>query len=346
MSKIFKLKTVPQIKRIPSGIYVFDLLTGGGIPEGRVTLFYGDKSTNKTTLATRLVGTYLRKNPDKQALYIDFEGALDPKWTETLLCRYGDVSDRLLVSQPAYAEEGIEVAIESLQTPDIGIYIVDSIAMMVPIEEVDGDVDQKYVGILARTANKLLRKFVYYMAKWKDEGHPITVILINQLRTAISRGGPTSFMPSHTKPGGKLQDAMASMVIKFYVHKTEEKTINKQKLPMRIWYSFIVEKNKVGGAPKITGAYPMSLINTDVYKVGDICDAPQIVNLLKDTGLLEKEKSKYVLLGENYATQKEIFKKLTEDYDFKVQVLQELYKNNDILLATGIINETNNIKED
>lgn len=308
-----KFKELKQVKRIPSNVFTFDLLTKGGIPEGRFTLFYGDKSTSKSTFALRLMKTFLENNPDRYACYVDFEQALDPAWVETIV---GD-TDRIYVTQPAYAEDGIAELQKATSDKTIGFYVIDSLAMIIPMSEAESDADQSFVGLIARTVNTLLRKIVPNVAKHNKEGHPVTVLLINQLRHAI---GKPSYIPTYTMPGGKFQEALVSMEIRFY----QDKVHKNNDIPVKVDFCFVIEKNKVGGIPKMAGKYTMALVPFGRYQIGSVIDEPIILDFLKQYNFLKKEKNGYTLFDTTYSTQAEIMEKLYREKEFRLMVTNRL----------------------
>lgn len=311
-----KFRELKQIDRIPSNVFTFDLLTKGGIPEGKFTLFYGDKSTSKSTFALRLMKSFFEKYPDRYACYVDFEQALDPAWVMSILKEQSYI-DKLWVAQPSYAEEGIATLQKATVDSSIGFYVIDSLAMVIPMSEADSEADQSFVGHMARTVNTMLRKIIPNIAKNNKEGHSVTVILINQLRHSI---GKPSYIPSYSLPAGKFQEALVSMEIRFYqdrVHKVNE-------VPSKVDFSFVIEKNKVGGVPKMAGKYTMALLPSGRYEIGDVIDEPVIIDFLKQYGFLKKEKSGYTLFNNSYATQTEISEKLYKDKKFRFEIINKL----------------------
>jgi len=307
-----KFKEIKKIEKIPFDIFTLDLLTKGGIPEGRFTLLWGAKSSGKSTVALRLAKSFLSKYPDRKVCYIDFEHSFDKDWAEKIV---GD-TDNLLLSQPDYAEEGIALLQELVKTPDIGLYIIDSIAMLIPVVETDADPDQDFVGLQARTTNKLLRRVIPAMARHNKEGNSITFVLINQLRSEL---GSRTFVKTYSKPGGNFQDFVASLEIRFYIdeiHKDGE-------IPVAITFAFTIEKNKAGGTLKTVGKYTMALVDMKEHKAGDVIDENVIIDFLKKFELLKKDKN-YILFGEEYKTQADIKKRLVSEIAFKREVTRKI----------------------
>lgn len=312
--KAISLKELRKVEKLPTDVFEFDLLTQGGIPEGRFTLFWGAKSSGKSTMALRCVKAFLEKYPDRKACYVDFEQAFDPAWA----IRIVGETDNLLVVQPSYAEEGIQFLKETIGAPEIGLYVIDSLAMMIPVTEAEASADQDFVGLQARVVNKLLRKLLPHVAKHTREGNSITVILINQCRSSI---GKSTFVQSYSKPGGLLQDFITSLEVRFYVESVEKGENN---LPISVEFAFVIEKNKTGGVPKTVGKYTMALTDIKEYKAGEVIDAPRILSVLKKYGLMQKVDKGYEVFGEVFRTQNDLKEKLREDISYKREITERL----------------------
>ena len=237
--------TVPRIK---SNCFMLDLLTGGGIPEGRITIFHGAKSSGKTSMALRVAGEYLRRYPRYSVVYMDFEQDFKWDWAKHF------ISDpkRFHLVQPDYGEQGIDLMKEYAQCDDIGLIINDSLAMMIPIRDAEISADADTVGLQAKLVSKMFRKLIPLMLIARKRGQLLTLLLINQTRVRI---GTKTFAPQTYKPGGNMQDFVASLDIRFYMK--EYKKIGN--IPAKSVHRFLIEKNRVG-IPKRSGEYIMSLV--------------------------------------------------------------------------------------
>lgn len=304
----YKFGEAFKIKKLLSGILSFDLLTKGGIPIGKVSLFYGGPSSGKTTLSLKLLGRFLEEYPEAQGLIVDFENSLSQEWGEKII---GSSSDRVDVVVPAYAEEGLAFLKEVLEKGEYQFIVIDSLANIVSVQEVDADAEQEFMGFSARTINKLLRRILPLIVDNERQGKPITIVLINQVRASIQRG--PSYVNTFSLPGGKFQEFLASLIVRTYQRKVDEK----DELPMIGNFSFVVEKNKSGGLPKVVGEFTINLAT------GEIMNDSLFINLVKEYGLLEQEKGKWRFLGEVYSTQKEIKERL-RGIDFYKQVIDIL----------------------
>jgi recombination protein RecA len=181
--------TSPSIRGISSGALSLDLALGGrGFPRGRIIELFGPESSGKTTLALHAIGSAQKEGGI--AAFIDAEHALDPSWAK----RLGVNLEELLVSQPSYGEEALQIAEMLIKSNSVDIVVVDSVAALVPKAELDGDIGDTHVGLQARMMSQAMRKLTGAIAK----SHT-TVIFINQIREKIG----VMFGSPETTPGGR-----------------------------------------------------------------------------------------------------------------------------------------------
>lgn len=305
--------SVPPVKRLRSGVFSFDLVTGGGIPLGRFTEFHGDKSTGKSSFALRLTGKFLDQFQESVALYVDFEQSFEPTWARNFI---KDL-DRVYVVQPSYGEEGVDLIIQASREPEVGFVVVDSLATIVPSKEADSDSFSANVASQARIVSSMLRRLLPVVSQAKKQGRELTFLLINQIRVKFDAH---SFGSAVTKPAGKMQDAVVSMDIRWYA-----KEYHKQgDIPVKVTYTFNVEKNKVGGHPKRAGEFVQYLIPINGFSAGDVEDERIIIKYARLSNLLVKDGAQWHFLGHR-------FKSLQEIEMFIRQNRQEIYDK--VLLA-------------
>lgn len=174
---VMKLGSAPAmgVEVIPTGSLSLDLALGvGGIPRGRIVEIYGPESSGKTTIALHIAAEAQKMGGT--AAFIDAEHALDPIYAKAI----GVNIDELLVSQPDYGEQALEVAEALVRTDAVDVIIVDSVAALVPKTEIDGDMGQSAVGAQARLMSQALRKLAGAIAKSR-----CVIIFINQLREKV-----------------------------------------------------------------------------------------------------------------------------------------------------------------
>ncbi|MBU0485437.1 MAG: recombinase RecA [Proteobacteria bacterium] len=167
--------TVEPIPVISTGTLSLDIATGvGGIPRGRVTEIYGPESSGKTTLALHVIAEAQKKGG--VAAFIDAEHALDVNYAE----RLGVNIDDLLVSQPDFGEQALEIAEILIRSNAVDVIVVDSVAALVPKAEIDGAIGDSHVGLQARLMSQTMRK----MTSILNKSHA-AIIFINQIRMKI-----------------------------------------------------------------------------------------------------------------------------------------------------------------
>ena len=177
------------ISGISTGCLSLDLALGGrGVPRGRIIEVYGPESSGKTTLALHVVAQAQKK--DGIAAFIDAEHALDPSWAKKL----GVQLESLLVSQPNSGEEAMHIAEMLIKSNAVDVIVVDSVAALIPKQELDGEIGDTHVGLQARLMSQSMRKLTGAIAKSKT-----SVIFINQIREKIG----VMFGSPETTPGGR-----------------------------------------------------------------------------------------------------------------------------------------------
>ncbi len=177
------------IKGIPTGSLSLDIALGGqGIPRGRIIEIYGPESSGKTTLALHVIAQAQKK--EGIAAFIDAEHAFDPTWAKKL----GVELDTLLVSQPGSGEEAMQITEMLIKSNAVDVIVVDSVAALVPKQELEGEIGDSHVGLQARLMSQSMRKLTGAISKSKT-----AVIFINQIREKIG----VMFGSPETTPGGR-----------------------------------------------------------------------------------------------------------------------------------------------
>lgn len=193
---IAKLSDRPlNVETISTGSLVLDSILGGGLGKGRIVEIYGKESSGKTSIALTAIANVQKAGGT--AAFIDLENALDPKYARKL----GVDIENLAVSQPDYGEQALELVQQLAESGVVDIIVVDSIAAIVPKQEMEGDLDQQSIGLVARLMSRSLKKLVGTANRTKT-----TIVLINQTRVAI--GGYS--------PMGTPEDTTGGKALKFY----------------------------------------------------------------------------------------------------------------------------------
>jgi recombination protein RecA len=186
-------KDIEPIESISTGSLGLDMALGiGGVPVGRVIEIYGPESSGKTTLALQITASAQAK--DKVCAFIDAEHALDVLYAKNL----GVDVENLLVSQPDFGEQALDVLETLARSGAVDVIVVDSVAALTPKAEIEGEMGDQQVGLQARLMSKALRKLTAILHKTDT-----TVIFINQLRMKIGMMGYGS--PETTTGGNALK---------------------------------------------------------------------------------------------------------------------------------------------
>ena len=199
---IMKLGTreaVVPISVISTGAISFDAALGvGGVPRGRVIEIFGPEASGKTTIALQVIAEAQRNGG--MAAFVDAEHALDPLYAKKL----GVDVDNLLVSQPDYGEQALEIAEALVRSGAIDVLVVDSVAALVPKAELDGEMGDSHVGLQARLMSQALRKLTGIVSKSRT-----CFIFINQIREKIG----VMFGNPETTTGGRALKFYSSVRI-------------------------------------------------------------------------------------------------------------------------------------
>ena len=192
-------ETKLNVESIPTGSLSLDVALGiGGVPKGRVIEVFGPESSGKTTLALHVVAE-CQKNGGNAA-FIDAENALDPVYAKNLGCN----TDDLLVSQPDSGEQALDILERLVTTGALDVVVVDSVAALVPMKELEGQIGDVTVALKARLMSQPLRKLSGPIAK-----SGTCVIFINQIREKIG----VMFGSPETTPGGRALKFYSSVRI-------------------------------------------------------------------------------------------------------------------------------------
>jgi recombination protein RecA len=253
-----------SVSVIPSGSISVDYALGvGGFPRGRIIEIYGPESSGKTTLALHVVAS--AQKAGGMAAFIDVEHALDPIYAHNL----GVDVDNLLVSQPDYAEQALEIASALISSGSIDVLVVDSVAALVPKSELDGEMGEASVGVQARLMSQALRKLTGIVSKSNT-----CLIFINQIREKIG----VMFGNPETTSGGRALKFYATVRADIRriaaIKEGDVVTGNRTKVK--------IVKNKVA-APFREAEFDI-LYGQGISREGDLIDLGVAQNLVEKSG--------------------------------------------------------------
>jgi recombination protein RecA len=276
-------EAIVPVSTISTGSISLDHAIGvGGFPRGRICEIFGPESSGKTTIALQVVAEAQKSGG--VAAFVDVEHALDPIYARKL----GVDVDNLLVSQPDYAEQALEITNVLISSGSIDVLVVDSVAALVPKAELDGEMGEAFVGIQARLMSQAMRKLTGVVAKSNT-----CLIFINQIREKIG----VMFGSPETTSGGralKFYSSVRADIRRIAAIKDGENVIGSRTKVKLV-------KNKV--APPFREAEFDILYGEGVSREGDLLDMGVAQNLIEKSGSWYSYKGERIGQGRENARQ-------------------------------------------
>src|ERR1700752_3006299 len=299
--RLGKSKLSIEVDTVSTGSLGLDIALGiGGLPRGRVVEIYGPESSGKTTLATHTIAEAQKKGGT--CAFIDAEHAFDPAYARKL----GVDVDNLLVSQPDYGEQALEITNALITSGSIDVLVVDSVAALVPKAELDGEMGDSFMGVHARLMSQAMRKLTGHVSKSNT-----CLVFINQIREKIG----VMFGNPETTTGGralKFYSSVRADIRRIAAIKEGEVVVgNRTKVK--------IVKNKVA-APFREAEFDI-IYGEGISKEGDLIDLGVAQNLIEKSGSWYSYKGERIGQGRENARQF-----LKDNRDIRQQVDAELRK--------------------
>ena len=255
---------VANVEAIPTGSLALDLALGiGGLPRGRVVEIYGPESSGKTTLALHVLAETQKQGGE--VAFVDAEHALDPEYAAAL----GVDIDNLLISQPDYGEQALEITDALVRSGAVSAVVVDSVAALTPRAEIEGEMGDSVVGLQARLMSQALRKLAGSIAKTG-----CMVIFINQIRDKIG----VIYGSSETTTGGRALKFFSS--VRLDIRRTESLKVNGEMVGSHTRVKVV--KNKV--APPFREAEFDIMYGEGISHTGELIDLGVKYDLVQKSG--------------------------------------------------------------
>jgi len=298
-----------NVPRLTTGFFELDKCLGGGFPFSRIHLIYGPPASLKTTLLLKIVasaqrhcrycgrrfrvykdGSYgcekCQSNEGLRTLWIDSEGSFDNNWAEAMGVNLEDV----WVAQVEYGEEAIDIGKLALYDESIDLLVLDSIASLTPVVEIEESSEKQIYSPGAKIINKAMRVWnSAVLARGMDKAMRPTIFLVNQTRVDVTK----IWGNKEKLPYGEAQNFMASTKVR--MNSIPESSYVK-KDSTEVTYvegSFKVMKNK-SYVPFQEGSFRLYVRNTDTYRVGDTDDFERVFKYARQLDIIRKEGNMYI----------------------------------------------------
>lgn len=310
------------VEHVSSGCFTLDRALGiGGYPKGRIVELIGAEASGKTTLALHAIASCQQQGGF--AAFIDAEHALDPVYAKAI----GVDTENMIISQPDYGEQAIDVAEKLILSGAVDMVVIDSVAALIPKSELEGDMEQQAVGVQARLMSKAMRKLAGAVNKSK-----CVLIFINQIRekVGVMYGNP------ETTPGGRALKFFAS--IRIEIRQVSGSTMKDGNIVMGHTVKAKIIKNKV--------APPFKEAQYDIFYGKGISCESQILNAAVDMDVIHKSGSWFTYKDYKWHGLNEVRDTYNSDADFKKEIQNAVNQNSIVPEGEPVMDEDDDLELD
>lgn len=325
---------VAPVNRLPTGIFELDYALGGGLPRARFIEIYGVESSCKTNLVMSSIAQNQRINPGQRNVFVDLENSFSPEWA----AQWGVDVERLIILQPDYAEQAVDMIEGLLYAEDLGVLAVDSLAGMITTQELSSSADKAIVGGAALAVGKMVRKAILAIQRAQQEGRDPVFLCVNQIRHKIG----VMFGDPEDTPGGRAPKFAASLRLRLYGKPIMDPKVS-DAVPVAKKVTAVVKKHKFG-IVSTKSEFTLPMMPYKGLEVGQSDSWNLVEKMLKERGDLAKaEKGQgYVMFGESYKRLVDCRDKFYNEPDFQDFVLKALMAE----AAQGLLPESDDTKEE
>lgn len=305
---------IEQPRRISTGVFTLDFALLGGMPHNRLSMVVGERHSGKSMLANLLAANAQRQYPDHSVALLDVEGTFEGTWAQKL----GVDLDQLVVVPCESGEMAADVGDALIHTAETSLIIVDSIAAITPMKEIESSAEDAHVGLQARLVGNFIRRMTNGLVRERGRDHYVTVLFLNQFRSKI--GGFSPYGDPRTIPGGKALEFATSVQLTIKNKENKGKDEHGIDTMTHNEHAFTISKNKLNGGPR-TGEFVM--LREDDRETGlaagTVDDAATVLSFAKKFGMYAGGGSKWKLEFPEYnltfGNAKEAIDELRNDQD-------------------------------
>lgn len=336
--------------RLPTGIFAVDYVIGGGLPIYGSTGFWGGEEAGKSSMAlnaARVAGAicwrcftileYCKcsQSPLKMKTYIgDAEGTVDRDWASDI----GIDPENYILGLADYGQQHVNIAESMLRADDCGLVIIDSLAALTPLEEIEGAMEDQFIGLQARIITRMVRVLKQRLIRERKRGHPCTALFINQMRTKIG----ILFGSPETQPGGHGLQHEYSLFLRCVKKALKKDGVDKKYVDassnndVAARHAFSVQKRKVLTLQRV-GEFVRVLEDVDALglKKGMIDDFSTVMTYARNLGVVKKEGASWEVMGKKSKKLDNIKEYWKRDWPAYMMVQKEIIKRAKLALVSG-----------